>query len=273
MPYLHVTMRWDAPIGHGHDPRMRDLWVRMRCSVPTAVAAVVLPTRTEVVVRSEAKAELRACVRAAGERAVLQGIRVELTTAADDSRALHRMLVSVLAAPTHLQEIDDPLRWPWSTVRDVLGAAVDPWVTADALADALPGVHPTALLAEAGVAAPRPAACIDEPSEPIGEVLRAAAAATRRPVEAVRRPGPTRRLFVGLARRHGWWMPRHLATICGITRRSLYKQLEHIPLAWLHAGALCLGDERLRAVVLASHDGRRRAPAGRVTGARVCSSQ
>ena len=33
--------------------------------------------------------------------------------------------------------VSDPLSWPWTTHRDMLGAVVEPWVTADALAEAL----------------------------------------------------------------------------------------------------------------------------------------
>jgi hypothetical protein len=254
-----ISMQWAGAPCRGDAPQMRDLWVRMRCSAAGVLACVLLPGRAQMVVRSN---EGQACdrVRAVGERAALQGVRIDASSFAG-AEAAGRVLAAVHASPTRIAGIEDPLQWPWSTLRDLVGAVIDPWVTPAMLAAA----SFTQPLLETG-AAPRAAPQEDAPTLPIREVLRAAAAATRRPVAAVRRPGPTRRLFVALAHRHGWWMPAHLASICGITRRSLYKQLEHVPAAWLRAGALCLGDHRLRAVVLAT-------PGRAFTEARVCSTR
>ena len=39
--------------------------------------------------------------------------------------------------PSRAGIVDDPLSWPWSTHRDVVGAIADPWVTAERLGAAL----------------------------------------------------------------------------------------------------------------------------------------
>ena len=261
MPHLHVTLRWKESLGPADSPRLRDLWVRLRCSAGEVVAAVVLPDRLELVQHVDGTSASLEWLSTVAVRAGLVAARAEPSYVRDDDVvAVRHVLGEVITRPSCLGVVDDPLVWPWSTARDVLGAVVDPWV----------GVERSCVDVVARTGRPRAADPSDTPSLPIGEVLRAAAAATRRPVAAVRRPGPTRRLFVGLAHRHGWWMPRQLASICGVARRTLYSQLERVPASWLRAGDLCLGDHRLRTIVLAS-------PAGRplplpVIGGPACSS-
>jgi hypothetical protein len=263
MPHLHATMRWKGSLGFADDPRLRDLWVRSRCSAGEVLAAIVLPEQLELVVRDAASIEAK--LRAVAERADLRGAHTTVARV-PEAIALRQVLTAVLARPCEAQLVGDPLEWPWSTARDALGAVIDPWVSSSVLVEAT-GCSMRELFGPPLRRAPES----DVPIASLREILRAAAAATRRPIAAVRRPGPTRRLFVALAHRHGWWMPRHLASICGIGRRTLYKQIERVPTAWLHAGAACLGDARLRAVVLASPEPHR-APANEITAEPDCSS-
>jgi hypothetical protein len=254
MAYQHITLRWDGGPHRGDSPHMRDLWVRLRCSLPSVLAAVLLPERAEIVLESDAEAGRS--VQAAAQRAGLSGVRLDTSTL--ERSDLCAVLTAVHATPSTVSNLEDPLEWPWSTVRDLLGAVIDPWVTPPLLTSALgDGEAVMALLAEATKEGVEPAPRSDVPTSAIRDVLRAAAAATRRPAGAVRRPGPTRRLFVALANAHGWWMPRHVATLCSVGRRTLYRQLEHVPNGWVRAGALCLGDARLRALVLAEPAARR----------------
>ena len=78
-------------------------------------------------------------------------------------------------------------------------------------------------------------------------VLAAACAATRAQPEAIQRRTRTRRLFLQLARDQGWRNPHDLATLCGISPRTVRWYFDApIDEPGLHAALACLGDPRLR---------------------------
>ena len=154
---------------------------------------------------------------------------------------------------------DDPLAWRWTTHRDVVGAAVDPWVTTGLLVSQLEWRGPAGRFAESWhryvsrdrhvdpdgtplpVAAP-PRAVI---ARSLDDVALAVRAATRSGPCAVRRRGPVRDLFVALAAEQAWRDARAVAAACGLTAHAVRRSRRRPRPAGIEAAALCLGDTRL----------------------------
>jgi hypothetical protein len=151
----------------------------------------------------------------------------------------------------------DPLEWPWSTHRDVVGAVADPWVAAEQLATMLQRprrgfaeTHHAYVSADPDVAVGgtpllRPVPRTLAPETSLTAVSRAAASATRATSVDVRRPGPTRALFIRLASSQGWQDSRQLAEVCGTTPWTIRWHRRTPDEALLAPGLLCLGDRRL----------------------------
>jgi hypothetical protein len=154
--------------------------------------------------------------------------------------------------------VDDPLEWQWSTHRDVVGAAVEPWVTAERLADALGRgnadfvrtfhcyVSSDPHVRVNGTPLPTGAPASLARSGSLADVVSATLAATRGSVDELRRRGTVRTVVVGLAYRQGWRDAELLARLCDTHPNSIPRLAKHCPPSWLHAAALCLGDVRLR---------------------------
>jgi hypothetical protein len=171
--------------------------------------------------------------------------------------ALRRNVRYVALNPCRAGLASDPLEWPWSTHRDVVGAVTDPWVTAERLAAVLQrprrgfeAAHHSYVSADPDVAVdgtpfPRPASRTIVPGTSLAAVIRAAASATRATPRDVQRPGATRALFVRLASSQGWRDQRQLAEICGTSVRTIQHHKAAPDEALLAAGLLCLGDRRL----------------------------
>jgi hypothetical protein len=151
-----------------------------------------------------------------------------------------------------------PLAWKWSTHLDVVGAIVDPWVSADRLARALR--MPVRGFAERHHAfvSGDPSARVDSTPFPVAapttpmsaftlrQIGEAVAAALRRPITAIRMRGPARTLYVALAIDQGWDRPLRLAEICDVQPRAIRRLAKQVDLVALRAARLCLGDDRLR---------------------------
>jgi hypothetical protein len=168
-----------------------------------------------------------------------------------------RELRYIALNPAWAHLTDDPLAWIWSTYRELFGAVAAPWVMFERLRKYLPRwfqqslerVHgfvsadPATHLLGTPMVRPLPRAELQ--MRPLGQVVAAAAAATRGSTEAVRRIGPTRALFVRLAAEQGWHDAHKLAEICGVTPRAIRKMLAGPQPRGLAAARLCLGDDRL----------------------------
>lgn len=151
---------------------------------------------------------------------------------------------------------DDPLRWLWSTHRDVVGAVADPWVSADRLAAAL-GARRRGFEADfhafvsmdrqcPGTPFPEAARACTLPAEPLARIARAVLQSTRSEPAALHRAGSDERaVFVQLARRQGWRITPPLADVCRCSRRTIERIASLPPAPGLAAAALCLGDDRL----------------------------
>ncbi|HHH28773.1 MAG TPA: hypothetical protein ENK57_10575 [Polyangiaceae bacterium] len=158
-----------------------------------------------------------------------------------------------------VQLVDDPLRWPWSTLRDSIGAVADPWISADALAVAfgwprgrdLPRrLHGYAArdehVADDAIRFPEPPSPTAVPACALEDVLQAALATTRSPRRALRaKRSAARRVAVGLAYRQGWSSPSRLAEVCGVHPSTVCRLARRSPPHELTAAATCL-DPRLR---------------------------
>ncbi len=160
--------------------------------------------------------------------------------------------------PCRADLTNDPLAWVWSTHRDVVGASVDPWVTADRLAAALGQtavgfarnhhrfVSDDAKARTGGTPFPLSAPMVELSELPLARIAAAARAALRAENRDIKLKMPARRLFVQLAIEQGWTSPCVLKQAIGASRSAVWRLARSPDEAALSAGRLCLGDERLR---------------------------
>ena len=272
--FLHLAARaYHAPMPLSSHAIACWLWPHLRKAFPKALAVVLMPDHLHVVLQvsepSKARAELALalgnCARARGpvaevgwapNRRVVPG---ERPSAFSGSEKLARNVRYVALNPVRAGLVEDPLAWPWSTHRDVLGCVTDPWVTPKRLASAL-GWPPlrvarewhTYVALDAGkVASALPVSFAHQPELPFGEVplswiAAAAAAATRAQPGQVQARGATRALFLALAKSAGWPWSSAVAARCGISSRGVRRAWSKNAPRSLAAGLLCLGDARLR---------------------------
>jgi hypothetical protein len=252
-----------TPLLDGNLARL--VWDRLRRAFPLAFAASLMPEHLHVLddapdleaARRRLAAVLGGAARYGGQRGP-QWLPVPEPTPVRGPAHLERTIRYVVLNPCRARLCQDPLEWAWSTHRDVIGAAADPWISAGRLARAL-GQSPRNFAARhhayvsadptvavAGTPAPEPAAASSFATLPLSRLAAAAAAATRAPLEAVRGRTATRRLFVHLAIRDGWRDTRSIAAACGISDRAV-RLLRALPVdpGAVAAAALCAGDDRL----------------------------
>ncbi|HEY3355432.1 MAG TPA: hypothetical protein VGQ83_19435 [Polyangia bacterium] len=240
-------------------------WNRLRAAFPEALGAMLMPDHPHLILDVD---DIDAARRRLA--AVLGGLTrspacgcgtpmfrpVPAARAIADVRHLRRTVRYLALNPCREGLCRDPLSWLWSTHRDVIGAVVDPWVTAARLADALrlprrgfAVAHHAYISGDpsvdlSGTPFPRPAPASAIPIVALGVVRQAVALALRGSVEDVGLRPVARRLFVQLARQQGWRQPRLLAEACGVTPGAV-RLLAARPGAGLAAAQLCLGDPRL----------------------------
>ena len=152
----------------------------------------------------------------------------------------------------------DPLEWPWSTARDLVGAVVAPWCNADEVAarmglrvegTAIAALHrfvssdPSVRVSGTAVPEPRPPSLT--PDSSLETVALAVGAALRCDPRDITRRGEPRSVFVALAKRQGHRQIRELARACGVHPDTIARAARACSSAALDAAALCLGDRRL----------------------------
>lgn len=260
----------------GHAPlcdeeSARWLWRRLRAAFPLALAVVLMLDHLHMVARAadarEARRRLAAILGAMARRVGVGELWLPVAEPEPlcTRDKLWRAVRYVALNPCRPAKVggasvrlaSDPLVWPWSTHRDVVGAVVDPWVDAKRLASALaasphdfvrryhgyvssdPHVHVH------GTPLPEPAAPSALPVRHLADIQRAACAATRQPPAALRQRGVARQVFVALAYDQGWHQPSRLGDTCGAHRTSVRRLALSCPSQWLAAASLCLGDNRL----------------------------
>ncbi|HWB74031.1 MAG TPA: hypothetical protein VG755_03725, partial [Nannocystaceae bacterium] len=262
--WIHLTAR----VAPGAPDLTREdtgewLWPRLHETFPDALASELMPNHPHVVKASrdpDADAERLARLLGHFGRCFGVGGQVSIvsTRAIEDRQKLHRHIRYVALNPCRERLASCPLAWTWSTHRDVVGASVDPWVTADRLARALQRstrdfaeLHHAYVSADpsahvAGTPFPQTAVTQAIAKAPLDAVHDAAVAALRFRRDAVRERGPARALFVALAFDQGWTRVSHLAQICGCGDDAIRRYAALDAGASLAAARMCLGDERLR---------------------------
>ena len=164
---------------------------------------------------------------------------------------LWRQIRYVHLNPCRAELVKDPLEWPWSTHRGVVGAEVDPWVSARDLAAALGEqthgfrerlhayVSGDPSVQVAGTPFPTLAPARRIAAVPLDVVRRAALAAT-----PWSRGSERLRAIVVLAQHQGWFDANVVAEACGVTPQAVrHLRRGGEPTA---PALLCLGDARLQ---------------------------
>jgi hypothetical protein len=239
----------------------RWLWERLRLAFPDALAAVIMLDHLHLLTRGRERVLRRRLARIVAhvtQKFGAPGFRPVLATPVRGPEMVLRTAVYDVLNPPRARLVGDPLEWPWSTHRDVVGAIAQPWVDATTLAAAV-GREPDGFgawfhryashdrsVALAGTPPPRPAARTRAPMSSLADICRAAASATRgRPVDILH-SGPTRHMFVALAKAQSWPGQAQLADVCRCSPTTIWR-LARTPPPGLDAGLLCLGDRRLLA--------------------------
>lgn len=259
---FHLTARLDRPdIDLCRFDVGSWLWPRLREAFPLALSACLMPNHPHLLTPfSSAAAAVTRLNRLLGQLARRLGIR-HLGSAAcstvDSRSKLLRDARYIALNPARGGLSADPMSGLFSTHRDVLGAAYEPWIQADRLASACgrrragfvawyhryvsadPSVDPR------GTPLPRP-----EPSRalaihPLATIARAAAAAHRVRPGAIQAKTRVREHFVALALEQGWRDLDQLAAVCRCTTRAVRYMTARVDADSLHAARLCLGDPRL----------------------------
>ncbi len=269
--HVHLVARARAGASPFAEPEQAAwMWSQLRKAFPNAIAAMLMPNHPHLVVPAAPDARVRLVTalgtfsRRFGSRGMWEPVpEPEALSSSDKLRRTVRYAALNPCRPWRyhgkkLRLVADPLEWPWSTYRDVVGGVTDPWVDAARLArafgDEVEGfrerfhryVSSDPAVRVEGTPLPRPAPPADLPSHPLRDVEHAVLAATRAPPGAHKSRGSARALFVGLAYRQGWRFPTRLGAQCGITREAAGRLAARCPQRYLDAGALCLGDARLR---------------------------
>ena len=184
---------------------------------------------------------------------------VSVTGPAEGVTKILRLTRYIALNPPRAGLAVDPLSWPWSTHRDVVGAIVDPWVDAARLADAVGRsrsgfvawyhryVSGDPSVAVDGTPIPNAARPSAISRVPLSTIADAAAAALRRTPAMLQQRGPMRTLFVQLAAEQGWTDCAQLAAIAKCSPRSIARLIASPRPDLLAPGRLCLGDGRLSA--------------------------
>jgi len=265
-PHFHLSVRaYRTPVSLCDHEVASWVWDHLRDAFPHAVTALLMPNHPHLITPATDGEEARrrfarvigGLQRSNNPGAELRWEDVEPPIVIKDEKELNRQMRYVALNPSRAGLVDDPLSWPWSTHRDVVGAIADPWVTARDVAAALG--RPTSARAIHAYVSGDPSVAIEGTPFPLDEpvtdfarvplvwVMEATASATRGSVNDVRARTATRHVFLQLAHRVGWRDTTLLAAACNITPQSVRRHLREPPNEkHLAAAALCLGDARLR---------------------------
>lgn len=261
MAFVHLVARTCLGV-----PVFRDadlawaLWAVLKRATTTAVAACIMPNHLHLIVDTldaeRARAALAKRLAAFAGHAGFGRLWAPLPPAVPipDGKHLLRQVRYVHLNPCRAELVADPLCWPWSTHRGVLGAELEPWVTAQRLSRAIgrttrgfaPWFHgyvssdPTTAVGGTPMLASAPST--EFARFPLETVFAAAAAATPHPAQRLLR----RRLTVLLARDQGWRNTSVIARALGVTPRQVQRLQARPSASLLRVGRLFLADARLR---------------------------
>jgi hypothetical protein len=264
MAWIHLTARMssDCPL-LTRDDTGAWLWTWLRHAFPEALAVTLMPDHPHLVVPStNPEAERLRLARLLGQfgRRFGVGGRASVAPMPEPIRPggpLARQIRYVALNPCRARIVACPLAWRWSTHRDIVGATLDPWVTAERLAAALGMRTPSFVARHHAYVSGDPHARVDGtplpeegvsrnmPSMPLQTIAEAVTAATRTPIAAIRR-GRERALFVALAFDQGWKNVGQLAEICDCCERTIRNHAAAVDARALRITRMCLTDARLR---------------------------
>ena len=253
---VHVAGRW-AELCEPSCARW--LWRRLQLAFPDALAVAIMLDHLHLLCGGDEVVLRRRLARIIAHithKFGAPGFRPVAATLVRGPEMVLRTAAYIELNPPRAGLVRDPLEWPWSTHRDVVGAIADPWVPADRLALAV-GRDPMDFgrafhrfvsrdrsVALEGTPAPRAALRTRAPMSSLADICRAAAAATRGRPRDIRHPGPTRSMFLALAQAQSWPDRRQLADVCHASPSTIWRLTRQEP-PGLDAGLLCLGDRRL----------------------------
>lgn len=241
------------------------IWNRMTKLYPEALAAVLMPNHIHLILpaRSEATDLNKLCGLMGAMSGYLRISRlwqqIPPPAKIPDTHHLKRQLRYVALNPCRAGLCQDPLSWPWSTHRELVGAVAHPWISASKIAHALGDtkrdfanrfhsyVSGDPSVSLSGTPFPTPPSVPSLPMASLGDLLFASSAALRKhPKEVQKRTNELRRVFVHLCVRQGWRQTALLAQTCRTSPRTLQRIYKTHPPHGLKAAERCLADPRLR---------------------------
>ena len=221
------------------------LWERLRVGFPAALSCVLMPDHLHLVVPAGRRSALRRILAAFTVRF---GARFDILPpeVANSVSIAGRMVRYGYFNPVRAKLIDDPFSWPWSSLRDLIGASEPVWTPQARLreflrlsaADTL-----RTLTTIGGVTYPTPTRRLVHAAS-IDEVRRAVRSALRL-VECNGDATVERQLTVQACFEIGNPRVRDLAAALGCSVRSIHRDRNRRHAA-LDTTLLCLGDPRLR---------------------------
>lgn len=232
------------------------LWQHLPRVFPDAVASELMPDHLHGLV-PDADAPVLRLARVLRHHCRKFGTRWDIgpATPVHTVAIARRTARYIVLNPVRSQLVVDPLEWPWSSLRDVVGATADPWAGADVVASHLgltSGKFHAYVAADGTCSATvRHAPGVLHPDTPmvvsLDAIAEACAAALRSHPAQIRTKGSRMRAtFVALAYRVGAPRQTDLAAVCGVTTRTIRLLRSAARPTDVHAALRCLADPRLR---------------------------
>lgn len=255
--YVHLVASAIFGVAPFHCPADADwFWRRLRDAFPDALAASLMWNHIHLVSPESPGACVRmgnllgGFARYVGRPGMFHAVPPPKPL--PDLKHLRRTVRYLHLNPCREGLVCDPISWPWSTHRGVLGAEFEPWVTSARLqrelrwrgSDFPRQFHkhvsgdPSANVQSTSF--PQPAPPRTHAIAPLDMIRAAAEAATPWASRSF-----TRKLAQQLAREQGWAESLHVAKALEVSRRTLHRWTPEPKSAALPYARLCLGDVRL----------------------------
>jgi hypothetical protein len=239
----HTRGGWDRVV----EPESAEwLWARLRERYPGAFATTLMPDHLHLLPPGRHDPDVLRRILQHHTRRFGARWYLENPQPVNTRRILRRTGRYLVRNADRDGLVAHPFEWPWSSLRDFVGAVEDPWTPLERLAIAT-RMQPAALLAELVDPYPPQLVSPAQPlAAPLAAIAEAAAAATRTTPDAIERVGATRGVFVGLARDVGGCRLADLADACGVAERTVRRLQQSVPAHAVAAARRCLADPRLQ---------------------------
>ena len=261
--YVHLAARCRTFLFN--DPTLAlYAWCALRAAFPTAIAVCIMGNHFHIVVwvpdPVEAAHKLSHTLAGITRVAKIERgywDRVKPAHVIEGVEKLRALVRYVVLNPCRADLTRDPLVWPWTTHRDVMGGIVDPWVDAHRLAIALQQprenfevnhhayVSNDAKAVIGGTPVPTPAVSTRFARWPLVRIATAACAATRSPLSELRTRSLARRTFVLLAYDQGWSLSQLVGDLCDVSDEAIRRLIKDKDESLLSPARMTLGDDRL----------------------------